>query len=165
MPPKKPGRIVDVRSRFHSEAIKPGGVSRESAKATAGQAVAEVQRDLCSEIAGALDPLLMLLSDWAPDTPSDRVSAACRWASTVRDMAGLAGSRLLTEVAMHTFDCLDAVLIDGVVLTTAEAAIYADALVFARADACRGKDLAPYSPLLRNLSALTDHVLDRASAA
>lgn len=163
MPPKKPGRIVEVRSRFHAEAVKPGGVGRDSAKATANQAVAEVQRDVCREIANALDPLLMVLTDWSADTAP--VREACRWAATVRDMAGLANLRLLTEVAMHTFDCLDAVLIDGVALTPAEAAIYANALVFARGDACRGKDLAPYTPLLRDLSALTDHVLARAKAA
>lgn len=159
----KPGRVVEVHTKFHAEATKPGGVSRDGAKIVARQSVADLQADLKREITASLDPLIALLGAW--NNPSrTTVETACQGAALVRDMAGLAELRLLTEVAMHTFDCLDAVLIDDVTLAPAEAKIYANALLFARADACRGKDLAPYTPLLRDLSALTDHVLERAAA-
>ncbi len=62
---------------------------------------------------------------------------------------------------MHSFDCLDAVLIDGAEMRADEAAVFADALVFARQDVCRGSDLKPFAELTRDLETLTSRVIAR----
>lgn len=154
------GRLVTVKTKFHREAVRPGGVSRSGANMSSARAVAALKADVEQQIGSAVVPLVELLQNW----DATKVDQGCDWAALTRDLAGLAGMHLLTEVAMHSFDCLDAVAVDGVPLKPAEAVCYADALIFAQQDLCRGSDLEPYRDLLKDLETLTNRVAGRAAA-
>lgn len=154
------GRLVAVKTKFHREALRPGGINRSGANMASDRSVKAMQAQVEVQIASAVAPLIALLRNWA----ADEAATGCRWAAQARDLAGLAGLHLLTEVAMHSFDCLDAVLIDGVQISAAEAGVYADALTFAQMGECRGSDLEPFMPLLRDLETLTNRVIARAKA-
>ncbi|GEM_PF-2668012 len=155
------GRLVTVKTKFHREAVRPGGINRSGANMASDRSVKAMQAEVEDKIAAALVPLVALLRNWT----ADDAARGCEWAALTRDLAGLAGMHLLTDVAMHSFDCLDAVLIDGVMMRPDEAGVYADALDFARQDLCRGRDLEPFRPLLRDLETLTNRVLARAPTA
>jgi hypothetical protein len=150
------GRIVEVKTKFHREAIKPGGVSRSGARMAADRSVSDIRAQVEQQIDAKAGPLTELLRRWPGDA-----AQGCAWAGAIRDLAGLADRHLLTEVAMHTFDCLDAVVVDGASLSGVEAACYADALAFARHNSSRGQDLAPYGALLKDLEVLTTLVIER----
>lgn len=152
------GRLVEVKTKFHREASKPGGVSRNGARQASERAIADVGSAVEQQIGQCLVPLIAALRTW-PDGPG--VQQLCDWAAGVRDMAGLADRHLLTEVAMYTYDSLDAVLVDGAPMERAEAVCYADALAFAQQDLCRGSDFTPYAPLLKDLQRLTTLVAAR----
>lgn len=152
------GRLVNVKTKFHREAIRPGGINRSGANAASDRSVSAMQIQVTAQIEAAVVPLIALLRDW---TAGD-AAKGCKWAAQTRDLAGLAGLHLLTEVAMYSFDCLDAVLIDKVQISAAEAAVYADALTFAQQGVCKGSDLEPFRPLLRDLEILTNRVVARA---
>ena len=154
------GRLVTVKTKFHREALRPGGIHRSGANMASDRSVSALTAQVEGQIDTAIGPLVALLRAW----PDADVAKGCQWAAQTRDLAGLAGRHLLTEVAMHSFDCLDAVLIDGVEIRPDEAACYADALVFAQQDLCRGSDLEPFMPLLRDLDTLTNRVVARAQA-
>lgn len=158
MPSEVHGRLVTVKTKFHREALRPGGVNRSGANMASDRSVQAMKAEVEQKIGTAVAPLIALLRDWTPET----VAQGCEWAAQARDLAGLAGQHLLTEVAMHSFDCLDAVMIDGVEMRPEEAACYADALVFAQQDLCRGSDLEPYAALLKDLEVLTSRILARA---
>lgn len=158
------GRQVAVVTKFQTEAIVPGGVDRRTAGRVAERAVADLQAQVQQQLAGSLDPLVDLLRQWGPAVPAG-LQTGCDCAATVRDLAGLADMHLLTEVAMHSFDCLDAVAVDGASMDANEAACFADALMFARQDLCRGSDLTSYRPLLKELETLTTLVIGRAAQA
>ncbi|MBE0577833.1 hypothetical protein [Devosia sp.] len=158
---KPVGRQVAVVTKFQTEAVKPGGVDRRAAGRAAEQAVADMQVQVQQRVLDSLEPLVALLRQWQKEAPAAAVRGACDWAATTRDLAGLAEMHLLTEVAMHSYDCLDAVAVDGASMDANEAACFADALVFARQDACRGSDLTPYLPLLKDLETLTTLVIGR----
>ena len=161
MPNEETGRLVTVKTKFHREAVRPGGINRSGANMSADRSISALRAEVDSQIAGAVAPLVALLRNWGD---GDAVKG-CDWAALTRDLAGLAGRHLLTEVAMHCFDCLDAVVIDGAEMRVEEAACYADALVFAEQDMCRGCDLQPYAPLLGDLEKLTSRVIGRATPA
>ena len=161
MSAKAVGRQVTVVTKFQTEAVRPGGVDRRTAGRAAEQAVADMQGQVQARVLDSLDPLVDLLRQWRQDASAERLRGACDWAATTRDLAGLAEMHLLTEVAMHSYDCLDAVAVDGASMDANEAACFADALVFARQDACRGCDLAPYRPLLKDLETLATLVISR----
>lgn len=154
------GRLVTVNTKFHREALRPGGINRSGANMASDRSVAAMKSEVEAQIKVAVAALVTQLRSW----PDADVSKACQCAALTRDLAGLAGMHLLTEVAMYSFDCLDAVLIDGVTMRPEEAVCYADALVFAQHDLCRGSDLEPYAPLIKDLETLTDHVAERAQA-
>jgi hypothetical protein len=159
------GRQVTVVTKFQTEAIRPGGVDRRTAGKAAEQAVSDMQVQVQARVLGSLEPLVALLRQWRRDVPAERLRGACDWAATTRDLAGLAEMHLLTEVAMHSYDCLDAVAVDGASMDAKEAACFADALAFARQDTCRGSDLAPYQPLLKDLETLATLVIERGTQA
>ena len=152
------GRLVTVRTKFHREAVRPGGINRSGATMSADRSLKALKAEVDAQIAAAVAPLVALLRNWGE---GDAVQG-CEWAALTRDLAGLAGRHLLTEVAMHCFDCLDAVVIDGAEMRVEEAACYADALVFAEQDMCRGCDLQPFAALLSDLEKLTSRVIGRA---
>ena len=152
------GRLVTVRTKFHREAVRPGGINRSGATMSADRSLKALKAEVDAQIAAAVAPLVALLRNWGE---GDAVQG-CEWAALTRDLAGLAGRHLLTEVAMHCFDCLDAVVIDGAEMRVEEAACYADALVFAEQDVCRGCDLQPFAALLSDLEKLTSRVIGRA---
>lgn len=154
---KPNGRLVEVKTKFYSEALKPGGVARSGAHMAAVRSVNALKVQVEQQLDDTVAPLAEALRNW----PIDALAKACEQASQVRDVAGLDDMHLLTEVAMHTFDCLDAVLVDGAAMERAEAICYADALLFARQGTCRGNDLEPYRPLLKDLDALTSHIIER----
>jgi hypothetical protein len=156
-----PGRLVTVTTKFQKEAVRPGGIGRSNAHMASDRSIASMKAEVEQQIGTALTPLIALLRDWQPE----HAARACELAALTRDLAGLADRHLLTEVAMHTFDCLDAVLIDKAPMSGEEAACYADALQFARQDLCRGRDLAPYAPLLKDLERLTTLVISRGAQA
>jgi hypothetical protein len=153
------GRLVAVSTKFHREAVKPGGVGRSAAKMAAFRSVADLKTQVEQRLAEATGPLIATLQDW----PGVGIETACAQAAAVRDLAGLADRHLLTEVAMHTFDSLDAVMADGATMSRAEAVCFADALHFAQGQ--QGADLTPFQPLLADLEALTTHVIERNRAA
>ena len=153
------GRLVTVRTKFHREAVRPGGINRSGATMSADRSLKALKAEVDAQIAAAVAPLVALLRNWGE---GDAVQG-CEWAALTRDLAGLAGRHLLTEVAMHCFDCLDAVVIDGAEMRVEEAACYADALVFAEQDMCRGCDLQPFAALLSDLEKLTSRVSGRAA--
>lgn len=153
------GRLVTVRTKFHREAVRPGGINRSGATMSADRSLKALKAEVDAQIAAAVAPLVALLRNWGE---GDAVQG-CEWAALTRDLAGLAGRHLLTEVAMHCFDCLDAVVIDGAEMRVEEAACYADALVFAEQDMCRGCDLQPFAALLSDLEKLTSRVIGRAA--
>ncbi|SMQ70632.1 hypothetical protein SAMN06295905_1906 [Devosia lucknowensis] len=155
------GRLVTVSTKFQREALRPGGINRSGANAASDRSVKAMKADVETQIEAAIVPLVTLLQDWVPA----QAAKGCGWAASTRDLAGLAGRHLLTEVAMHAFDCLDAVMIDGVDMRQDEAKVYADALVFAQQDMCRGNDIEPFRPLLKNLKTLTDRIVARAMPA
>ena len=155
------GRLVSVKTKFHREALRPGGVNRSGANLASDRSVKAMQVEVESQIEASVAPLVDLLRSWKGEGAAD----ACGHAARARDVAGLAGRHLLTEVAMHSFDCLDAVLIDGVEMRPDEAAVYADALVFAQQEMCRGSDLEPFRVLLKDLEKLTSRVLARVRPA
>lgn len=157
MLPEQTGRLVSARTRFHREAVKPGGVDRQGADAVADKTMEQMFSRVELQIAAATERLVGLLRNW----PAGRRRLACDYAAVVRDTAGLADRHLLTEVAMHAYDCLDAATIEGVAVSAAEAACYADALVFARNDACRGPDIERFRPLLDDLERLTVRIVSR----
>lgn len=161
MPEGSPGQLVAVKTKFHREAIRPGGVNRGGANISSQHSIAALKADVEAQIAEAVEPLVALLRGWN----GKDAAKGCRWAAQTRDLAGLAGLHLLTEVAMHSYDCLDAVAVDGVSMRPEEAACYADALVFSRHDLCRGGDLDPYEPLLTELRTLTGRIFGRAQTA
>jgi len=152
------GRLVSVKTKFHREAVRPGGINRSGANMSSARSVEALKAQVEDRLEASTEPLVALLRDWQ----AERAPQGCDWAGQVRDLAGLAGLHLLTEVAMHCFDCLDAVAIDGVVLKPTEAAVLADALAFARQDMCRGSDLEPYRSLLQDLTTLSNRVVARA---
>ncbi|MHA6297436.1 hypothetical protein [Devosia sp. CAU 1758] len=159
MPSEENGRLVTVKTKFHREAVRPGGINRSGANMASDRSVKALKAEVEQQIEIAVAPLVALLRNWnAADA-----GKGCEWAALARDLAGLAGLHLLTEVAMHSFDCLDAVLIDGVEMRPDEASVYADALVFAQLDLCRGGDLEPYKALLKDLEKLTSRVISRAA--
>lgn len=158
MPVEVTGRLVSVRTRFHREAIKPGGVIRSAAVQAVAQSMDAMEVQVARQIAGALGDLVALLRDWHPE----HAGTGADFAAEVRDVAGLADRHLLTEIAMYCHDCLDAIAVEGARMDAAEAACYAEALVFANLDRCRGEDLTPYAPLLRELETLTGRVVARA---
>jgi hypothetical protein len=160
VPNEQTGRLVTVKTKFHREAIRPGGINRSGANMASDRSVGALQAEVEQQIEKAVVPLVALLRSWSAES----AAKACDHAGQARDLAGLAGMHLLTEVAMHSFDCLDAVLVDGVEMRADEAACYADALVFAQQDVCRGSDLEPFRVLLRDLTTLTNRVLARAEA-
>lgn len=160
---KMVGRQVAVQNRFQTEAIAPGGVDRQGAERAADKAVADLQGQVHSQLAGNVEPLVALLRNW--DGAAAGLASACERAATARDLAGLANMHLLTEVAMHTYDCLDAVAVDGASMDSREAACFADALAFARQDECLGSDLTLYRPLLKDLETLTTLVIGRSAQA
>lgn len=165
MSSKPVGRLVTVATKFQTEAVKAGGVDRHAAARAAEQAVADLQVQVQQRVQASLEPLVALLRQWRKDAPATGLRGACNWAATTRDLAGLAEMHLLTEVAMHSYDCLDALATDGASMDANEAACFADALVFARQDACRGTDLTPYRPLLKDLETLTTLVIGRGAQA
>jgi hypothetical protein len=122
------------------------------------RSVKAMQRQVEAQIEEAVVPLVDLLRGW---TAAD-AAEGCRWAAQTRDLAGLTGQHLLTEVAMYCFDCLDAVLIDGVEMRKDEADGFADALAFAHQTQCRGCDLEDFRPLLNDLETLTNRIVARA---
>ena len=138
------GRLVTIKTKFHREAVRPGGINRSGANMASDRSVKAMQAQVEELIEAAVVPLIALLRDWTAEGAAN----GCKWAAQTRDLAGLAGLHLLTEVAMHSFDCLDAVLIDGVELKRHEAVGYADALAFAQQAQCRGSELEPFRPLL-----------------
>lgn len=152
------GRLVTVKTKFYREAIRPGGINRSGANMASDRSVAAMKSEVEAQIKVAVQTLVTQLRLW----PEVDVAKSCQCAALTRDLAGLAGQHLLTEVAMYAFDCLDAVLIDDVRIRREEAACYADALVFAQHDLCRGSDLEPYAPLIRDLETLTTRVAERA---
>lgn len=152
------GRLVNVQTKFSREATKPGGINRSGANMASDRSISAMKAQVEGQIEKAIVPLMALLRAW----PDVDVAKGCQWAAQTRDLAGLAGMHLLTEVAMHTFDCLDVVLIDKVDIRPEEAACYADALAFAQQGLCRGSDLEPFMPLLRDLETLTNRVVARA---
>ncbi|MGV8831929.1 MAG: hypothetical protein ACOH2N_08145 [Devosia sp.] len=154
------GRQVQVKSKFHSAAITPGGVDRRVATQAAEKTVSDMQGAVRLQMGRNLDPLVRQLRRWEQLDPA-AIADVTGSAAAVRDLAGLVNQHLVTEVAMYTFDCLDAVLVDGVRMDAREAACFADALDFARSDLCLGSDMAPYAPLLRDLEALTALVVGR----
>ena len=158
---KPVGRQVAVVTKFQTEAVRPGGVERRTARRAADQAVSDMQVQVQARVLDSLEPLVALLRQWRKEAPPAGLQGACHWAAATRDLAGLAEMHLLTEVAMHSYDCLDAVAVDGASMDANEAACFADALVFARQDACRGSDLTPYRPLLKDLETLTTLVIGR----
>jgi hypothetical protein len=158
---KTVGRQVAVVTKFQTEAVKSGGVDRRTARRAAEEAVADMQGQVQERVLASLDPLVGLLRKWPQHSPAESLRAACDWAAATRDLAGLAEMHLLTEVAMHSYDCLDALVVDGASMDANEAACFADALVFARQDSCRGSDLTPYRPLLNELETLTTLVIGR----
>lgn len=154
------GRLVPINTKFHREAVRPGGINRSGANMASDRSVKAMQADVESQIEAAIVALVALLRDWR----AEDAEKGCHWAALTRDLAGLAGLHLLTEVAMHAFDCLDAVLIEGAEMRPDEAAVFADALVFARQDICRGTDLKPFAELTRDLEILTSRVIARGAA-
>ena len=152
------GRLVTVKTKFHREAVRPGGINRSGANMASDRSVKAMQATVEAQIAAAVVPLVDLLRDW----PADKAAEGCKWAAQTRDLAGLTGQHLLTEVAMHSFDCLDAVLIDGVEMRKDEAQGFADALIFAQQTQCRGCDLEDFRPLLNDLERLTNRIVARA---
>lgn len=154
------GRLVTVQTKFHREAVRPGGINRSGANMASDRSISAMKAQVEGQIETAMEPLVELLRAW----PDVDVARGCQWAAQTRDLAGLAGMHLLTEVAMHTFDCLDVVLIDGVAIRPEEAGCYADALLFAQQGLCRGSDLGPFMPLLKDLETLTNRVVARAKA-
>ena len=162
---KPVGRQVQVRSKFTSAAVVPGGVDRRGATQAADLTVADMQAQVQRQVADSLEPLLAQLRAWDGVTTRLAMQGVCEQAAATRDLAGLVNQHLLTEVAMYTFDCLDVVLIDGARLDAREAACFADALDFARGDLCLGSDLTAYGPLLKDLATLTALVVARASLA
>lgn len=160
MPDVPAGRLVTVQTKFYREATKPGGINRSGANMASERSVSAMKAQVEGQIETAIVPLVALLRAW----PDVDVAKGCQWAAQTRDLAGLAGLHLLTEVAMHTFDCLDVVLIDRVEIRAEEAACYADALVFAQQSLCRGSDLEPFRPLIKDLETLTNRVVARVAA-
>lgn len=156
------GRLVTVTSRFAREAIRPGGVDRSSAVLAAEKSVADLQGEVISQVESNVRRLIAILQNW-DGSKAEHAVEGCKSASMVRDLAGVIDMALLTEVAMHSFDCLDLVAVDGVSLRPEEAACYADALVFARREVCRGQNLQTYAPLLADLKTLTSRVAARAN--
>ena len=152
------GRLVTVKTKFHREALRPGGINRSGANMASDRSVKAMQKQVEAQIEAAVVPLVELLRGWS----DAQAAEGCKWASQTRDLAGLAGQHLLTEVAMYSFDCLDAVLIDGVEMQADEAACFADALVFAQQTQCRGCDLEDFRPLLKDLETLTNRIVARA---
>ena len=152
------GRLVTVKTKFHREAVRPGGINRSGANMASDRSVKAMQRQVEAQIEEAVVPLVDLLRGW---TAAD-AAEGCRWAAQTRDLAGLTGQHLLTEVAMYCFDCLDAVLIDGVEMRKDEADGFADALAFAHQTQCRGCDLEDFRPLLNDLETLTNRIVARA---
>lgn len=159
MPSEENGRLVTVKTKFHREAVRPGGINRSGANMASDRSVRAMKADVEKQIEAGLTSLLALLGKW----DARQAEQGCAWAALTRDLAGLAGLHLLTEVAMHCFDCLDAVLVDGAEMRPEEAACYADALAFARQDLRRGSDLAPFAPLLGDLEKLTSRIIGRAT--
>ncbi|QQR39933.1 hypothetical protein [Devosia rhizoryzae] len=155
MPSETPGRLIEVKTKFHSEALKPGGIARSGAHMAAVRSVAALKAQVEQQLDTCIAPLAETLRNW----PAPDVAKACEQAAQIRDTAGLADMHLLTEVAMHSFDCLDAVLIDGATMERAEAVCYADALIFARQN--RGTNIEPFLPLLKDLESLTTLVISR----
>ena len=155
------GRLVTVKTKFHREAVRPGGINRSGANLASNRSVRALKAEVEKQIEAAVGQLEALLRNW----DAGEVEQGCASAALARDLAGLAGRHLLTEVAMHSFDCLDAVLVDGAEMRPEEAACYADALAFAQQDLCRGSDLAPYGPLLGDLEKLTSRIIGRAAEA
>jgi len=153
------GRLVTVKTKFHREAVRPGGINRSGANMASDRSVKAMQVQVEAQIAAAVVPLVDLLRGWTEGNAAE----GCKWAAQARDLAGLAGQHLLTEVAMHCFDCLDAVLIDGVEMRKDEANVFADALVFAQQSLCRGCDLEDFRPLLNDLERLTNRIVARAT--
>ncbi|MCP8883860.1 hypothetical protein NIM87_10145 [Devosia sp. XJ19-1] len=160
MPNEENGRLVAVKTKFYREAVRPGGINRSGANMASDRSVRAMKADVEKQITTAVSALLALLRNW----DVGQAAQGCTWAALTRDLAGLAGLHLLTEVAMHSFDCLDAVVIDGAEMRPKEAACYADALAFAQQDQCRGSDLAPFEPLLSDLERLTSRVIGRVAA-
>ena len=152
------GRLVTVKTKFHREAVRPGGINRSGANMASDRSVKAMQRQVEAQIEEAVVPLVDLLRGW---TAAD-AAEGCQWAAQTRDLAGLTGQHLLTEVAMYCFDCLDAVLIDGVEMRKDEADGFADALAFAHQTQCRGCDLEDFRPLLNDLETLTNRIVARA---
>ena len=152
------GRLVTVKTKFHREAVRPGGINRSGANMASDRSVKAMQRQVEAQIEEAVVPLVDLLRGW---TAAD-AAEGCQWAAQTRDLAGLTGQHLLTEVAMYCFDCLDAVLIDGVEMRKDEADGFADALAFAHQTQCRGCHLEDFRPLLNDLETLTNRIVARA---
>lgn len=151
------GQLVDVRGKFHAAACRPGGVDRRGAMRSAEISLSDLRSSIEDAVRERLTPLIEALRAW----DSADVAACCDWSAALRDLAGLAEMHLLTEVAMHCFDCLDLIAIDGASMSGAEAACYADALAFAAQGQCSGRDLTRYRPLLQDLGTLTGRIATR----
>lgn len=150
------GRLVEVQTRFFREAVKPGGVNRSGAVVVAERSMGEMREQVDRQLSEDVLHLAGLLRAWPGDA-----GQGCVLAGALRDVAGLAEMHLLTEVAMHAYDCLDAVLVEGANMSRAEAVCFSDALVFAQQGLCRGSDLTPYRDLLGDLERLTTMVIVR----
>lgn len=158
------GRIVEVRTAFHREAIKPGGVGRNQAMVTAKTAVQKASASIQNRLDDALADLVASLQDQHVSLRNGAPATTLLGCSNdVRDLAGLVDRHLLTETATCLSDALDGVVYENQRLDPAEALVFANALRFSQADNTKGIGAEAFNELLGPLRTLTNHVLARSA--
>ena len=58
------GRLVTVKTKFHREAVRPGGINRSGANMASDRSVKAMQRQVEAQIEEAVVPLVDLLRGW-----------------------------------------------------------------------------------------------------
>lgn len=152
------GRTVEVRTSFHSEGTKPGGVSREKAVLAAQSVMDEAQHAIRNQLENSAELVVSRLNSWEENSARTEAQALLSDAGILRDAGGLIGNMLLTETAGRLFDALDLVANDGKHLRPGERAVFSGAIAIAARSASMTSDQPKF---LSELTKVVDKIASR----
>ena len=149
------GRLVEVRTTFHSEGTKPGGVDRDGAVSAAASVIDGAQKEIGALIKECVSSTVQGLADWQTTYGRSEALSLVLKPRMLRDIAGLVGNKILTDVAALAADALDLVAFEAKTLRSGEATIIAQALTIAERSGSTEKEQAT---LLRDLKRLVSKI-------
>jgi hypothetical protein len=149
-----PGVLTPVKTKFHAEATKPGGVTRSHATARANQSLIVMKPVLVPRVEHAMKQVLIHSTAVAAQekVEASTVAELHKAVAEVRDLGAIVDQSLLSSVAAMLCDILEIVEDETIEYPKVSITVFIDTMVLAASEDYRGKSEEDVPELMAGLA-------------